>query len=114
MSTNDYQAALNFTGSVPLSGKIQLELLRREGCVPESRVLDVGCGALHAGYELMQYLDAEHYVGLEPNGWLIDVGLSERPGGREIAEVKGAAFISGVWEFDSCYISRFDFALGHS
>src|SRR6266852_1299510 len=100
----NYQDAKNFTGSDAVSGKIQLELLQRAGCRPYSRVLDVGCGALHAGYELMQYLDAEHYVGLEPNGWLIDVALSERPGVREIAEVKGAAFISGVWDFDSVYI----------
>jgi hypothetical protein len=39
------------------SGRLQFEILKKEGCVPASRVLEVGCGCLHAGVHLMQYLD---------------------------------------------------------
>lgn len=110
----NYQDAKNFTGSDEVSGKIQCELLQREGCVPESRVLDVGCGALHAGFELMQYLNAGNYMGLEPNGWLIDVALAERPGVAQAVRGMGAEFITNAWDFDCLYVSRFDFALAHS
>lgn len=109
----DYQDAKNFTGSDAVSGKIQLELLQREGLKPYSRVLDVGCGALHAGFEIIQYVDVAHYVGIEPNTWLVDVAFSERPGVRAVATAKGAEFMN-VSDFDSLYVSYFDFALAHS
>jgi hypothetical protein len=45
--------------------RIFIALLRR-GLTPDSTVLDVGCGALRAGYWLIHFLDADRYLGIEP------------------------------------------------
>ncbi len=46
---------------------------------PGARVLDLGCGALSQGKPLIEYLDYGKYVGLDPNGWLIEAALEEYP-----------------------------------
>jgi SAM-dependent methyltransferase len=45
-----------------------------EGMSPESRVLDVGCGCMRAGYWLIRLLDPGCYCGIEPNQTMLDKG----------------------------------------
>ena len=37
----------------------------------KSHVLEVGCGCLSAGVPVMRYLQRGHYVGIDPNRWLL-------------------------------------------
>ena len=50
-----------FSGGPPQlfesAGRLQLATLVREGLYPYSRLLDVGCGCLRAGYWLIRLLD---------------------------------------------------------
>jgi SAM-dependent methyltransferase len=95
------------------SGRRQLALLQREGCRPSSRVLEVGCGALHAGIPTIEYLDPGNWVGIDPNGWLIDAALTS-PGNRQLVEAKRATFLN-VDDFDASSLGRsFDHVLSHS
>src|SRR5262249_52364147 len=59
-----------YVGTDTLSGQLQFELLKREGCRPDSKVLEIGCGNLHAGVPLMQFLEKGRYVGMDLNKWL--------------------------------------------
>jgi cyclopropane fatty-acyl-phospholipid synthase-like methyltransferase len=82
MRKSVYEWAVEYCGD-PAShtkrGEVILDFLRKEGLKPHHRVLDVGCGALSQGKELIEYLGSGNYVGLDPNGWLIEAALNEFP-----------------------------------
>lgn len=67
-------------------GRLLLIALIRRGLTPESQVIDVGCGALRAGYWLIHFLDADRYHGIEPaqerlaaaRSMLLEPGVEER------------------------------------
>jgi cyclopropane fatty-acyl-phospholipid synthase-like methyltransferase len=95
------------------SGRLQFELLKQEGCQPSSRVLEVGCGCLHAGTHLMQFLDRGGYVGIDPNAWLINNAIKQ-PTLRPLVEEKQPQFLFGT-DFDASSLKReFDYVLSHS
>jgi len=107
------RAARRYVATDEESGRRQLALLKREGCLPSSRVLEVGCGALHAGNPTIEYLEPGKWVGIEPNGWLIDAALTN-PGNRRLVESKRACFLN-VDDFDASSLGRsFDYVLSHS
>jgi len=56
-------------------GRHQLEVLLHEGLLPESRVLDVGCGCLCGGYWIMRMVNPGCYFGIEPNETMLQAGL---------------------------------------
>lgn len=106
-------AAREYVGTTPASGKLQLELLQREGCTPTAHVLEVGCGCLSAGVPVMRYLQREHYVGIEPNSWLLDAALSARSV-RWLVRRKRPAFLERS-DFDARELGRtYDYVLSHS
>jgi SAM-dependent methyltransferase len=49
-----------------LDGRFQLIALLRRGLNPDSHVVDVGCGALRAGYWLIHFLEPGRYHGIDP------------------------------------------------
>jgi ubiquinone/menaquinone biosynthesis C-methylase UbiE len=46
-------------------GQLQFEYLVRHGLTPSSRVLEIGCGNLRAGWRLINHLEPGNYVGLD-------------------------------------------------
>ena len=56
------------------AGRNQFQSLLREGLVPESKVLDIGCGCLRTAYWLVRFLDPHGYCGIEPAHWRVDHG----------------------------------------
>lgn len=102
-----------YVGTDAASGNVQFELLIREGCCPSSQVLEVGCGALHASLPLIDYLDPDRFVGIDPNEWLRASTLGREDIRRLVAE-KRPLFLSGD-EFDAGSTGRqFDYVLSHS
>lgn len=79
------------------------------GMTPESRVLDVGCGALSQGAALILYLNSGKYVGLDPNGWLIEAALNE----NKTLLTKEPRFSYAV-DFNVENYGGFDFIVAHS
>jgi len=102
-----------YVGTNKVSGQLQFELLKREGCGPDSKVLEVGCGCLHAGLPLIQYLRRNSYVGIDPNKWLRQRPLKKRHV-RQLVKEKQVRFLS-VDDFDASELGiKFDFVLSHS
>jgi hypothetical protein len=68
-----------FTGGRPanfeIAGRKLFIMLLKEGIMPSSRVVDIGCGCLRAGYWLIHFLDPGNYCGIEPNVKMLDSGL---------------------------------------
>lgn len=103
-----------YVGTDETSGQLQFELLKREGLARSSRVLEIGCGALHAGVPLMQFLEQGHYVGIDPNEWLRQKAMERKPDVRRLVEEKEARFLT-VDDFDASSLGlKFDFVLSHS
>ena len=103
--------AIAYVGTNPAEGLAQLEILKRLGCKPEHRVLEIGCGALIAGYPITQYLYPGQYVGVDPNSWLVTASL-------KLAEVYVTmALITAQFiftdDFDA-FQGPFDFIISHS
>jgi SAM-dependent methyltransferase len=103
---------------VPISGferagRQQFVLLMMAGLEPDSKVLDIGCGVLRAGYWLIHFLNPHCYYGIEPHRERIETGrtcILE----AEIERVKQPRFDMNP-EFDSSvFDEKFDFFLAYS
>jgi hypothetical protein len=95
------------------AGRGQFELLLTHGMVPESRLLDVGCGALRGGWWSINFLRPNRYFGIEPNAQMLDAG-KEVMLGAELLEEKQPAF-SNTPDFNfSLFGEKFDFVIARS
>jgi SAM-dependent methyltransferase len=95
-------------------GLLQLELLRINGCIPDSHVLEIGCGALAAGRPILQFLRPDRYVGIEPNAWLIEAARTGLPDTERLFVEKRPLFL-GNSDFDASGTGRtFDYVITHS
>lgn len=94
-------------------GRLQLITLLRCGLYPHSRVLDLGCGCLRAGYWLVHFLQPERYFGIEPNVEMLEIGKTEILG-REVIAEKRPRFLSNDQFDPSEFEVRFDFFLARS
>jgi len=114
-----FQEAMQYVGSPSFEhflalGQAQLELLKLNGLHASAHVLEIGCGCLRAGHLIMQSLNQDRYVGIEPNTWLIDAAKQDLTGVAELIEVKHPLFLESE-EFDASRAGRvFDFVVAHS
>jgi SAM-dependent methyltransferase len=107
------EEARRYVGTGFDTGDVQLDLLKLEGCLPSSDVLEIGCGCLTAGVPVMGYLDAGRYAGIEPNTWLVESALELRRV-RRLVKRKRAVFLSRT-DFDARELGRtYDYVLSHS
>jgi SAM-dependent methyltransferase len=107
------EEARSYVGTDEISGHLQFELLKRQGCTPASKVLEVGCGSLHASLPVIQYLEKGNYVGLDPNVWLRKTAMKDR-NVRRLVKEKRARFLT-VSDFDASRLDvQFDYVFSHS
>ena len=57
-------------------GREQLIFLLMNGLTPTSKVVDLGCGVLRAGYWLIHFLEPRCYCGIEPSAERLAIGTS--------------------------------------
>lgn len=79
----DYKDYVGPPGIYPLVGIAYRDLL--DAILPEwdkSRLLDVGCGGLRIGKELMPRLEKGDYYGIEPYSPVLNEALEKEHGGR--------------------------------
>src|SRR5687768_7980700 len=55
-------------------GRHMFVLLLKEGLLPQHKVLDIGAGALRAGYWYIHFLDPGGYCGIEPHPKMLKAG----------------------------------------
>lgn len=96
-----------------LSGREQFIYLLQAGLTPQSKVLDIGCGVLRAGYWLIHFLDPDCYCGIEPHQGRLDLGRNQilEP---QVLQCKRPRFDTNA-DFDaSVFSEQFDFFLAYS
>lgn len=94
-------------------GRQQLILLLMSGLEPASKVVDLGCGVLRAGYWLIHFLDPGCYYGIEPHNQRLETGrdLILEP---ETVQAKAPRFDANA-NFDTGVFGvAFDFFLAYS
>ena len=108
------KAAVEYVGNTnPENGRMQLELIEREGLKDTDFVLEIGCGALIAGIPIISFLEAGHYVGIDPNKWLIDSSLQIDENKKIIHEKKPIFLFNQSFNATSVTL-KFDYILAHS
>lgn len=91
-------------------GRDVLELLVRQGLKSSHRLLDFGCGSLRVGRWLIEYLDADKYVGIDPEKWLIEAA-KEHEIPAEVWEAKRPRFdYNAEWNLD-VFDVKFDYVI---
>lgn len=94
-------------------GDLQFRFMIEHGLRPHHVLLDIGCGSLRGGVRFIPYLDRGHYLGIDTERTLVDLGI-ENELGRTLYEVKRPEFVvSQNFEF-SRFSRRPHFALAHA
>lgn len=96
-----------------LIGRLYLITLLKIGLTPESRVLDIGCGALRGGYWLIHFLKSNNYFGIEPNQRMLEIGKLKLLD-IELLALKCPKFDNNI-RFDfSVFNEKFDYIIARS
>jgi len=104
---------VEYVGTTKISGEVQFELLKKEGLSPKSTILEIGCGHLHLAVPIVKYLEANNYVGIDPNVWIRKLALKD-PAVANLMKEKNVTFLS-VDDFDASSTGRvFDYIFSHS
>jgi hypothetical protein len=95
------------------AGRQQLILLLMNGLEPDSKIVDLGCGVLRAGYWLIHFLDAGCYHGIEPHRERLETGVSTilEP---ELLREKRPRFDTNSAFDTAVFGTKFDFFLAYS
>lgn len=88
-------------------------LLCMLGLRQHHRVLDIGCSSLRIGRLLIPYLNAGHYVGIEPNRWLVEEGIARETGADQV-RIKRPRFHFATSARALPDEERFDYAVAQS
>ncbi len=108
-----HRAYIGSPDEYDLVSAMSFNLLTASGLRQHHRLLDIGCGSLRLGRLLIPYLNAQNYIGLEPNKWLVQDGLRYELGDSLIALRKPLfLFDTGLDDLDSNM--RFDYVIAQS
>src|SRR3990170_7454471 len=105
--------AVAYVGTRPQGGIVQLQLLQIEGLESHHYVLEIGHGALTAGIPIMSYLENGHYVGIDPNQWLMHQTLLITENQQVVKEKSPIFLYNTDFDASSCGIV-FDYIFAHS
>lgn len=57
--------------------RFQINFLKAQGLLPDSSLLEIGCGTLRGGIPIIDYLDTGHYYGMDVRQNVIDEAFEE-------------------------------------
>jgi hypothetical protein len=95
------------------AGREQFSYLLLAGLNPDSKLVDVGCGVLRAGYWLIHFLNSGCYFGIEPHKGRLEMGVNIilEP---EVLQAKRPQFDTNSQFDTSVFGTTFDFFLAYS
>ncbi|MFT3922623.1 MAG: class I SAM-dependent methyltransferase [Myxococcales bacterium] len=94
-------------------GRLQFNFLVNQGLRPNHYLLDIACGSLRAGVHFIPYLDAGHYLGVEKEPELVELGLREELGMVLENLKRPELLVNGAFEFERLSNAP-DFAIAQS
>lgn len=95
-------------------GKLQFDFLSEHGLRPSHKLLDLGCGSLRAGTQLIPYLDPGNYWGVDISADLLEAGWKELGAlGLQQRQPRGQLVTLADFEF-GLLGTRFDYCIATS
>jgi SAM-dependent methyltransferase len=94
-------------------GRHQFAKLIECGLLPESHVLDIGCGCLRGGYWLIHFLRPGRYCGIEPKREMLEAGIETLLAPEVLAEKQPRCDHNNQFDL-GVFGQRFDFFLARS
>lgn len=94
-------------------GEMQLNFLKNKGLKTDHKFLDVGCGCLRAGRYLVDYLEADHYYGIDVNTSLIELGYNDELTDAQRQKLRPENLLA-TDRFNIDFDEKFDFAIAQS
>lgn len=96
-----YRAYVGPPEDYDLIAAMTFNLVTCAGLRQQHKLLDIGCGSLRLGRLLIPYLEKGHYIGVEPNRWLVDDGIGNETG-HDLIRLKKPrfSFSDNLQEFD--------------
>jgi cyclopropane fatty-acyl-phospholipid synthase-like methyltransferase len=107
-----YRAYVGPPEDYDLVAAMTFGLLTTLGLRQHHRLLDIGCGSLRNGRLFIPYLNNGNYVGIEPNQWLVEEGISQEIG-QNLVDLKQPHFYF-TDSADALPEEPFDFAVAQS
>ncbi|MFO1539759.1 MAG: hypothetical protein ACKOTZ_04830 [Chloroflexota bacterium] len=80
-------------------GRLQLAFMREEGLRPDHTLLDIACGSLRGGVHFIPYLEPGHYLWLDRERRLIELGCEQELGAALVAERRPEFVVSDRFAF---------------
>lgn len=108
-----YRAYIGPPDEYDLVSAMSFGLLTVCGLRQHHKLLDIGCGSLRLGRLLIPYLNAENYIGLEPNEWLIEDGIRNEVG-ASLVEKRSPTFVISEGLESLASDVQFDYAIAQS
>jgi len=81
--------------------KLQFDFLVAQGLRPNHAFVDVACGALRAGVQLIPYLNVGKYTGLDKHIELIIYGVAQELGVTTFSEKRPRFIVDAHFNFDA-------------
>lgn len=96
-------------------GTWQFEFAKSRGLEPGHRLLDIGCGSLRGGVRFIDYLEPNHYAGIDAHTALLDQGYDQelKPLGLETKLQRTRLIANDTFDL-SAFSESFDMALAIS
>jgi hypothetical protein len=96
-------------------GELQLNLCKKYGMTPNTKLLDFGCGCLRGGVRLIDFLNKGNYYGIDVNQELLESGLFYEIPKHNISQkiVQNNFLISDNFDIDFFQV-KFDIILAQS
>jgi SAM-dependent methyltransferase len=109
-----YRAYVGPPEDYDLIAAMTFNLLTTLGLRQHHSLLDIGCGSLRIGRLLIPYLNRGKYFGIEPNEWLVEVGIRRELGETLVQIKRPTFFFSDSPNTIAQEKIAFDFALAQS
>lgn len=81
-------------------GRLQFDFLVQQGLQPAHCLLDIACGALRGGIHFIRYLERGHYLGIDKEHRLIELGIEHELGQADYEAKTPEFVVSDRFEFD--------------
>lgn len=95
------------------AGRMHFIRLLENGLLPESKVLEIGCGCLRIGYWLIRFLEQHGYAGFDPARNRVELGLKYLLRNSEL-DAKQPRFSFNADFATDVFNDKFDFFLACS
>ena len=103
-----------FGGHWKETGLWQFEFLRERGLARHHYVIDLGCASLATAVHLLPFLDEHHYLGVERNGALLDLGMRVELPRAGVDPSRGHYLITAGTDLAEVADRSFDYAIATS